>query len=128
MTKEKKFKPIDWKKDGDWIAYDGPCFELRCLNGKHVDIKFEGDYTAFVFDIRLDEFKSSVSWLRKCLKSRFPYQPGHVFDWDEHEGLTITKGGTMLRFSTNQDFLQGFIDRACNFLRQVKEHQDAQAA
>lgn len=51
-----------------------------------------------------------------------------LLEWYEGDKLTISQNGWMLRFDTDRSHIQAFIDCANEFLAEVKEHQDAQAA
>ena len=81
-----------------------------------------------IFGIRLDEFKASISGLAKSLRKPDLDNSLGVIQWCAYEGLTIEKGNVLARFGTDKAHVQGLIDYAREFLRQVKEHKDAQAA
>ena len=69
MTTKKYFKAIDWQVEPCDLTRGGDnLINLRCLDGAHVDLCITGSCTIFIFDIRLDEFKASISGLAKSLR------------------------------------------------------------
>ena len=126
MTTKKYFKPIEWQVEPCDLTRGGDnLINLRCLDGAHVDLCITGSCTIFIFGIRLDEFKASISGLAKSLRKPDLDNSIGVIQWYAYEGLTITKGNVLARFGTDKAHVQGLIDYARDFLRQVKEHQDA---
>jgi hypothetical protein len=129
MTTKKYFKPIEWQVEPCDLTRGGEnLINLRCLDGAHVDLCITGSCTIFIFGIRLDEFKASISALAKSLRKPDLDNSLGVIQWCAYEGLTITKGNVLARFGTDKAHVQGLIDYSREFLRQVKEHKDAQAA
>lgn len=129
MTTKKYFKAIDWQVEPCDLTRGGEnLINLRCLDGAYVDLCITGSCTIFIFGIRLDEFKASISGLAKSLRKPDLDNSMGVIQWCANEGLTIEKGNVLARFGTDKAHVQGLIDYARDFLRQVKEHKDAQAA
>lgn len=125
MTTKKYFKAIDWQVEPCDLTRGGEnLINLRCLDGAHVDLCITGSCTIFIFGIRLDEFKESITGLAKSIKKPNMDSSTSVIQWCTYEGLTITKGNVLARFGTDKDHVQGLIDYAREFLRQVKEHQE----
>ena len=127
MTKEKKFKPVEGYK----VEIEkGTDLILNCRDGKKVDIDVGGfgQYKTFLQDIDLDDFICDVKALDMSLLIS-PKKPTYrLLEWDKGDRLTIRQKGWMLRFDTDRSQIQSFIERASEFLAEVKEHQDAQAA
>lgn len=130
MTTKKYFKAIDWQVEPCDLTRGGDnLINLRCLDGAHVDLCITGSCTIFIFGIRLDEFKASITGLAKSIKKPNMDSSTSVIQWCTYEGLMIAKGNVLARFGTEKAHVQGLIDYAREFLRQVKEHQeDAKAA
>lgn len=127
MTQAKRFKPVEGYK----VEIEkGTDLILNCRDGKKVDIDVGGfgQYKTFLQDIDLDDFICDV----KALDMRLlisPKKPTYrLLEWDEGDRLTIRQKGWMLRFDTDRSQIQSFIERASEFLAEVKEHQDAQVA
>ena len=127
MTKEKKFKPVEGYK----VEIEkGTDLILNCRDGKKVDIDVGGfgQYKTFLKDIDLDDFICDVKALDMSLLIS-PKKPTYrLLEWDEGDRLTISQKGWMLRFDTDRSQIQAFIERASEFLAEVKEQIDAQAA
>ena len=69
MSTKKYFKPIEWQVEPCDLTRGGEnLINLRCLDGAHVDLCITGSCTIFIFGIRLDEFKASISGLAKSLR------------------------------------------------------------
>lgn len=127
MTKEKKFKPVEGYK----VEIEkGTDLILNCRDGKKVDIDVGGfgQYKTFLKDIDLDNFICDVKALDMSLLIRTKKPTYRLLEWDKGDKLTISQNGWMLRFDTDRSQIQSFIERASEFLAEVKEHQDAQAA
>lgn len=129
MSTKKYFKPIEWQSEPCDLTRGGEnLISFCCLDGAYVDLCITGSYTIFIEGIRLDEFKASISGLKKYLEKPHLDNSNGVIQWCSYEGLTIRKGNVMARFCTDKAHVQGLIDYAREFLRQVKEHKDAQQA
>lgn len=130
MSTKKYFKAIDWQVEPCDLTRGGDnLINFRCLDGAHVDLCITGSCTIFIFGIRLDEFKASITGLAKSIKKPNMDSSTSVIQWCTYEGLMIAKGNVLARFGTEKAHVQGLIDYAREFLRQVKEHQeDAKAA
>lgn len=127
MTKEKKFKPVEGYK----VEIEkGTDLILNCRDGKKVDIDVGGfgQYKTFLKDIDLDDFICDVKALDMSLLIRTKKPTYRLLEWDKGDKLTISQNGWMLRFDTDRSQIQAFIERASEFLAEVKENQDAQAA
>lgn len=129
MITKKYFKAIDWQVEPCDLTRGGEnLINLRCLDGAHVDLCITGSCTIFIFGIRLDEFMASINSLKKYLEKPHLDNSNGVIQWCQYEGLTIQKGNVLARFGTDKAHAQNLVDYAREFLRQVKEHKDAQAA
>lgn len=127
MTQAKRFKPVEGYK----VEIEkGTDLILNCRDGKKVDIDVGGfgQYKTFLQDIDLDDFICDVKALDMSLLIS-PKKPTYrLLEWDEGDRLTIRQKGWMLRFETDRSQIQEFIERASEFLAEVKDHKDAQAA
>lgn len=128
MTKEKKFKAVEGYK----VEIEkGTDLILNCRDGEKVDIDVGGfgQYKTFLKDIDLDDFICDLKALDMSLLISPKKKPTYrLLEWDEGDKLTISQKGWMLRFDTDRSQIQAFIERASEFLAEVKEHKDAQAA
>lgn len=123
MRQAKRFKPVEGYK----VEIEkGTDLILNCRDGKKVDIDVGGfgQYKTFLQDIDLDDFICDVKALDMSPK-KSTYR---LLEWDKGDGMTIRQKGWMLRFDTDRSQIRSFIERASEFLAEVKEHQDAQAA
>lgn len=125
-----RFKPIDGKYERS-ISRGGYC-HLRCRNGKTVDISVSSYYgfKAWLIDIPFEDFCLGIQNLKANTEGEInTVRSQFLAEWSLTDyGLVLAYKGGQIDVSAGHSGAQSLVEYAEEFIAEVKEQIDAQAA
>lgn len=120
------FKPIDFTVDCQIVQ--GVTIGLRCLNGKHVDIRVRstGGFTSWLMGVPFEDFCQGIRLLKaNCDFEVHTLRCPFCAEWTQFGGLTLAHGSGQIDVSCSRSEAANFLEFCEDFISEVR---DAQAA
>lgn len=123
-----EFKPVDHKHKVQ--ITQGIYLKCRSFTGKHVTICCSvAGFTAWLHDIPFENFCQGIQVLKANINFeihtlRCPF----CAEWTPYGGMTFVLQDGCIEVNCDRDHAQAFLEYAEDFIREVKERIDAQAA